>query len=613
MNDYSSRLFNFVTGPYFIALVLFLVAFLFIPTALFNKYTLKLNDSSVEQGMRLIFYEDLDSDGNTEMIKRYIDAQGMNAVNIYLPNGTIMDQFNFGKESELYSQSEIFTFDRDQNGYHEIYELTYSNDSIFLSWIEPFTEIKPHNKFITKMRLNKYGRIDFPSRSFLCVDLDMDGNREIITAINGGYSKYPRKVYAYDYSRDSIYSSPFTGASTYLVEAIDINNDGLTEIVLNTHAYANIKSNDSILDDEHSYLMVLDNHLNFYFEPIPFYGFPSSVNCFTDIQDGSNYLYVIYKLIGATGEKSKIMKFNSEGKMLKQVALEKGSFLENINRHSEVFIYNRIKGEIIRTNNELDVINKFNFPVEVSLQPLNLDLSDENEFFFYSYDDLTTIGVCRNDFTEMVTTKSPVFGQYNKILKFDVIENKGVKKLHVQKDEYQFIYDYKKNNLYYLKYPFYVGIYLVLLTLVYLIQRLQQIQSQRKIAIEKQISELQLKTIKNQMDPHFTFNAINTVGSLIYQEDRDKAYRYFTKFSRLVRSTLNASDKITRSLIEELEFVENYLSLEKIRYQKRFDYKIDTEKEINSEIQVPKMIIQIYAENAVKHGLKHKPKDGLLK
>ncbi|MCB2222332.1 MAG: histidine kinase [Bacteroidetes bacterium] len=130
---------------------------------------------------------------------------------------------------------------------------------------------------------------------------------------------------------------------------------------------------------------------------------------------------------------------------------------------------------------------------------------------------------------------------------------------------------------------------------------------------ERQISELQLKTIRSQMDPHFTFNALNTISSVIYKENKEKAYRYFTKFAKLVRSSLEVSDKISRSLHEEVEFTLNYLDLEKIRFQKDFSYDLTIDPAVDQEILVPKMIIQNYVENAVKHGLKHKNNNRQLK
>ncbi len=151
------------------------------------------------------------------------------------------------------------------------------------------------------------------------------------------------------------------------------------------------------------------------------------------------------------------------------------------------------------------------------------------------------------------------------------------------------------------------------LAIIYFIWRFRRKRKQRIEQTEKQISELQLKTIRSQMDPHFTFNALNSISSVIYKEDKEKAYRYFTKFSKLVRSSLEVSDKITRSLEEEIDFTKNYLDLEKIRFKDQFEFLIHTDNNVNMETKVPKMILHNYAENAVKHGLKHKEGNRILK
>lgn len=149
--------------------------------------------------------------------------------------------------------------------------------------------------------------------------------------------------------------------------------------------------------------------------------------------------------------------------------------------------------------------------------------------------------------------------------------------------------------------------------IIYLVWNFRRKRKQRIEETEKQISELQLKTIRSQMDPHFTFNALNSISSVIYKGNKEKAYRYFTKFSKLIRSSLEVSDKISRTLEEEIDFTKNYLDLEKIRFQDQFEYIINIQDTVNLESKVPKMIIQNYAENAVKHGLKHKEDDRRLK
>ncbi|MCD4730706.1 MAG: histidine kinase [Bacteroidales bacterium] len=154
---------------------------------------------------------------------------------------------------------------------------------------------------------------------------------------------------------------------------------------------------------------------------------------------------------------------------------------------------------------------------------------------------------------------------------------------------------------------------LLVLSIIYLFWNFRRRRRQRIEETEKQISELQLKTIRSQMDPHFTFNALNSISSVIYKGNKEKAYRYFTKFSKLIRSSLEVSDKISRTLEEEIDFTKNYLDLEKIRFRDQFEYSIDIQDAVNMESVVPKMIIQNYAENAVKHGLKHKEDNRKLK
>ena len=129
---------------------------------------------------------------------------------------------------------------------------------------------------------------------------------------------------------------------------------------------------------------------------------------------------------------------------------------------------------------------------------------------------------------------------------------------------------------------------------------------------ERRFAELQFKTLRNQLAPHFVFNALNAIGSSIYQNEKEKSYDFLQRFASLIRATLVHADKSYRTLNEELEFVRNYLDLEQFRFENKFEYSIQIQKEIDPDILVPKMIIQTFAENAVKHGLIQKSGKGLL-
>jgi ligand-binding sensor domain-containing protein/anti-sigma regulatory factor (Ser/Thr protein kinase) len=157
-----------------------------------------------------------------------------------------------------------------------------------------------------------------------------------------------------------------------------------------------------------------------------------------------------------------------------------------------------------------------------------------------------------------------------------------------------------------------LSVIIIILTIFFIVRTLL-INQQRKAQREKELIELQLKTIKSQIDPHFAFNAINTIASFIFADKPDVTYDYFTRFARMIRNILEDDEKISRLLSEEIEFVRNYLELQKMRFKDKFEYSILLDEQIPANTQVPKMIIQSYAENSIKHGLMHRKSGGLLK
>lgn len=125
---------------------------------------------------------------------------------------------------------------------------------------------------------------------------------------------------------------------------------------------------------------------------------------------------------------------------------------------------------------------------------------------------------------------------------------------------------------------------------------------------------LALKSLRTQMNPHFIFNALNSVNSFIAQNDERSANRYLTEFSTLMRSVLINSEEDFIPLEKEIELLELYLKLEHSRFQDKFDYQLIIDKEIERQLfQIPPMLLQPYVENAVWHGLRYKEEKGFLK
>jgi ligand-binding sensor domain-containing protein len=152
----------------------------------------------------------------------------------------------------------------------------------------------------------------------------------------------------------------------------------------------------------------------------------------------------------------------------------------------------------------------------------------------------------------------------------------------------------------------------LLIYLGFIISGRKRLKQRNQLETENKIARLQLLTIQNQMDPHFTFNAINSIASIVLKEDKENAYRFFVKLANLMRRILNTSDNLLHSLGDEIDFVTDYLDFQKLRYKDEFIYNIHVSQGINLTKKIPKMTIQTFAENALKHGLLHADYPGKL-
>ncbi|MBT8255612.1 MAG: histidine kinase [Bacteroidia bacterium] len=139
--------------------------------------------------------------------------------------------------------------------------------------------------------------------------------------------------------------------------------------------------------------------------------------------------------------------------------------------------------------------------------------------------------------------------------------------------------------------------------------------SQRKNARQQQYANnlLALKSLRTQMNPHFIFNALNSVNSFIASNDERAANKYLSEFSQLMRSVLENSDEDFIPLSKEIELLRLYVKLEHFRFRDKFDYKVTVDEALNvDDFVIPPMLLQPYVENAVWHGLRYKEKKGLL-
>ncbi|MBL0174986.1 MAG: histidine kinase [Ignavibacteria bacterium] len=129
---------------------------------------------------------------------------------------------------------------------------------------------------------------------------------------------------------------------------------------------------------------------------------------------------------------------------------------------------------------------------------------------------------------------------------------------------------------------------------------------------ERKSLESELMALRLQINPHFFFNSLNAIQSFVMSSDEELANEYISKFARLMRMVLETSRQRSVTIADELDMLGLYLELESIRFNGRFSHRIVTEPTVDTSLRIPSMMIQPYAENAVRHGLQHRESGGVL-
>lgn len=143
--------------------------------------------------------------------------------------------------------------------------------------------------------------------------------------------------------------------------------------------------------------------------------------------------------------------------------------------------------------------------------------------------------------------------------------------------------------------------------------REEKVKEYRRLTMLRKINGLEQKALRSQMNPHFIFNALNSIQSFIVDGDKKSSVVYLAKFSRLIRSTLHLSNYSSISLTDELEMLTNYLELERLRFTGSFKYNLIVDPNLDQEkTMLPPMLIQPILENAILHGISSVKEEGVI-
>jgi hypothetical protein len=251
-------------------------------------------------------------------------------------------------------------------------------------------------------------------------------------------------------------------------------------------------------------------------------------------------------------------------------------------------------------DSDLKILKSLPIVISNNIIQLDVDLDGRKEIIITD-SQKGKLHIYREGLTNGVNASLALTGLEQELISLKVTD-KSNPVISIQSGENHYTFLYGINPAYPYYYLYYPGIYLSILAFAVFIRGVQKNQIRKRYETEKQISELQLALIRNQLDPHFTLNVISSIIYSVEYSGKELAVRQLRQFATLYRNmVLSASTR--RTLAEELDFCNDYLLLEEMRFIDAFEFKITVSEDVDKHLLIPKFLIQIHAENAVKHGL----------
>ncbi len=606
---------RFITSIWILAFVIAVPIILVLPD-FFEKYLLELEKAGFAGNLNnnpKVYFEDLDADGQLEQIESFRQPQA-NAFSFqyFGADGGMIDQVNFPGVYDSRTDRLYFA-DADKEGHKEVYAFSFENDSLILRWIQ----LTPkeggfHRLPICELRTYRDSLYDYTIGDVHCLDIDNDEQKELVFAITGGYSIVPRQIFKVDIVNRKVYQSENTGCANTILKFADLNGDGKLEIIGEGEVPPIREEMNLPFNKPAPYLKVLDADLNYFFPPIKFYsGIQGMTRTFIVQNNQGKELLCAFLSSSSECPPLVVYRINPEGEIKDSLLLsvneksryksvfqnEKGNYLSPVGRGILVEFASDLK---VVGEHDLGLGSRASFCGQYDLNKDGLD-----EMFFRDYSG-KTFYVFSDHF------------RWRKQINFQEVHysptrmNLGENKFYLANKTGYKIYSFTKNPLYLLRFPVYLGIYLLSVLLVYSFQKIIETRLKERYELNSRLNELQMRTFRNQLDPHFIFNTFNTIASVVKQGRNEEAYGIFMKFSKLFRLNLENTEDILISLRDEIDVVKNYLDIQRFRFGDLFNYEVNIANEFDCQIRIPRMLIQVHVENAIYHGLKPKKEKGKL-
>jgi two-component sensor histidine kinase len=597
----------------FLAIIPALILVFFLPSFV-SKYSLVIEPGTVAG--KQFMYEDMNGDSISETVQSG-KGSAYNFITIRDMDSHFYDQWNLTDSLEK-NISGIFFGDYDHDRQKEVYIFSHKGDSLFLNVNEM---LQPRGLKLERIFITTLGYINNEVTSSLnkigFFDENGDGKDEVYFEISSGFRMDPRRVYYFDLVNKQVKSSPFTGIICLFPKMEDVDGDNQPEIFGTLSACGNFGRNVPYSDSS-TWFMVFNKDLNFEFPPEEFRGYVNTLEIERFVNKSFRGYVVSHSPMGTdtTVMTPRVMIYSSDGKLIRYrlysdlgLSGRLALFTSNSGESDRIYIYSDRFTEL---NENLDAIRTVNLPFKTlsATYRTDIDADGTDEFLFYSEDE-GILAVYSENLEKLCEASVKTLGTVWKISQYYGKGNQH--KIFINSENSGNFVTFRSNRFYYLGFLAYPGVYLLFFIFIVLIKKINTLQVVEKESLNRRLLTLQLQGIKSQLDPHFTFNVLNSISSLIYMENRQLAYDYMNKFTHLLRSLINDAEKLYRSLGEELEFVSTYLDLEKLRFGEKFNYSIEIGQNITKQEQVPKLVLQTFAENAIKHGIMSYQGEGRIK
>lgn len=520
-------------------------------------------------------------------------------------NFSVINQWNIGGRMSDLEEKGILIEDIDGDHLPDLSFLQIIDEKIYLAVLPISLKTNYyHRYFLDSARFSNMDNYPIYLKEIKTFPKFHTDHKNIAVSIYMGHAKYPRKFYIIDFQNDIVHSSMTDGNGLTNLNVEDVDGDSLYEFFGTSFSPGNTRNQSELtFNDSSIYLMVFDENLEPEFPPVEFKSIYSQLFNFSFPTDSGNFYFTTIIDNSSPRRIFPTYLYDLKGNLVDSTFIG-SSTIPSIFRKESTGIYAYTAEEEIyrisdfRNPELLKKIKDFNLK---DLKFVNIE-KDDGYFFNFLGDEAH---IYDRNFKLMEDLRLS-FVNPGAIRITSLSGNTMKKGSLLLQDMNQLIQiSYKINHFW--EYRFLLVLVFLLLGFYIMngISFILSYQQNKKLEREKEITELRFNAVKNQLEPHFLFNSLNSIGHLLLTEERMKAYSYLESLSFLLRNAINNSSEIAVPIAEEILFTKKYLEIEKLRFEDKFDFEIIVDEDVNTEFPIPKMIIQLHSENAVKHGVLH--------